>query len=71
MNERDAILAYADAQYPVYRQMALDIHARPETSNHEYFACGLLAGQLRKEGFVIKEGRLNNCRYYRILRIPA
>ena len=51
MNERDAILAYADAQYPVYRQMALDIHARPETSNHEYFACGLLAGQLRKEGF--------------------
>lgn len=36
MNERDAILAYADAQYPVYRQMALDIHARPETSNHEY-----------------------------------
>ena len=51
MNERDAILAYADAQYPVYRQMALDIHARPETSNHEYFACSLLAGQLRKEGF--------------------
>ena len=30
-----------------------------------------LAKQLRKEGFVIKEGRLNNCRYYRILRIPA
>ena len=51
MSYRDTILAYVDKQYPIYRQMALDIHARPETSNHEYFACGLLSEQLKKEGF--------------------
>lgn len=51
MSYRDTILAYAETQYPIYRQMALDIHAHPETSNHEYFACGLLAAQLKKEGF--------------------
>lgn len=53
MNRRDKIIAYADERYPVYRQTALDIHARPETSNHEYFACGILTDRLREEGFEV------------------
>ena len=54
MSRRDSILAYADAQYPVYRQIALDIHARPETSNHENYACDTLSRQLREEGFQVQ-----------------
>ena len=50
---RDTIIEYADAQYPVYRQIALDIHARPETSNHEFFACNALSEQLKREGFSV------------------
>ena len=54
MSYRDTILAYAEKQYPLYRQIALDIHARPETSNHEYFACDILTRQLKAEGFDVK-----------------
>ena len=54
MSRRDSIFAYADAQYPVYRQIALDIHAHPETSNHENFACDTLSRQLREEGFDVR-----------------
>ena len=54
MSRRDTILAYADTQYPVYRQIALDIHAHPETSNHEVFACDTLSRRLREEGFQIQ-----------------
>ena len=53
MSLRERILAYGDRQYPLYRQLALDIHAHPETSNHEVFACGLLSDQLRAEGFAV------------------
>ena len=51
---REKILEYAEEQYPVYREIALQIHAKPETSNHEYFACGVLSEQLKKEGFEVK-----------------
>lgn len=51
MSYRETILDYAEQQYPIYRQIALDIHARPETSNHEYFACEILTKQLKAEGF--------------------
>ena len=51
---RDRILEYAEKQYPVYREIALQIHGKPETSNHEYFACGVLSDQLKKEGFEVK-----------------
>ena len=54
MSTRDRILAYADRQYSVYRQIALDIHAKPEVSNYEFFACETLAAQLKKEGFAVK-----------------
>ena len=53
MDLREKILAYAEKQYPIYRKIALDLHARPETSNHEYFACETLSEQLRAEGFEI------------------
>ncbi len=43
----------ADA-YAQYRAAALDIHARPETSNHEHYACERLSSLLAKEGFQIK-----------------
>ena len=51
---REKILEYAEEQYPVYREIALQIHGKPETSNHEYFACGVLSEQLKKEGFEVK-----------------
>lgn len=51
MTLREKILDYADQQYPLYRRIALDLHARPETSNHEYFACKTLSAQLKAEGF--------------------
>ena len=53
MTLRERILDYAEKQYPVYRQLALDIHAHPETSNHETFACRVLSEQLRAEGFQV------------------
>lgn len=37
-----------------YQNIALDIHSKPEVSNHEYFACKTLSEQLLKEGFEIK-----------------
>ncbi len=56
MSYRDTILQYADSRYPEYREIALQIHGKPETSNHEVFACGLLSEQLRKEGFEVQVG---------------
>ncbi len=50
---RDTIAAYVERQWPVYRQLALDIHANPEVSNYEFFACARLSGQLKKEGFEV------------------
>lgn len=54
MTRRGVLLAYAGAQWPVYRQLALDIHARPEVSNYEFFACKALSEQLRREGFDVR-----------------
>ncbi len=54
MSVRDTIIAYADRQAEVYQQIALDIHARPEVSNYEFFASKTLSEQLAREGFEIK-----------------
>ena len=51
---RNRIIGCADKREPVYRRLALEIHARPEVSNYEFFACETLAGQLREEGFDVK-----------------
>ena len=54
MTWREQIIDYADTQWPLYRQIALDIHARPEVSNYEFFACERLSNQLKAEGFDVK-----------------
>ena len=51
MNRRERIVAYADAQWHAYRQLALNIHAHPEVSNYEFYACEHLSQRLREEGF--------------------
>ena len=47
---RSVIQTYVDRQLPVYRQLALDLHAHPEVCNTEYHACEVLSAQLRAEG---------------------
>ena len=54
MTEREKIIRYARQQEAVYRQIALDIHAKPEVSNYEFFACKRLSEQMEKEGFEVK-----------------
>ena len=54
MSRTERIIAYADRQAGVYQQIALDIHARPEVSNYEFFACERLSEQLRQEGFAVQ-----------------
>ncbi len=53
MSYREDIIAYVDRQDGTYRQIALDIHARPEVSNYEFYACERLSEQLKKEGFQV------------------
>ncbi|MBR1607431.1 MAG: M20 family metallopeptidase [Clostridia bacterium] len=48
------ICDYADSQAAIYRQISLEIHARPEVSNHEFFACQRLSDQMKAEGFDVK-----------------
>ena len=45
---------YIDQHLQEYEKIALEIHQRPETSNHEYFACGRLSQKLKDEGFDVK-----------------
>ncbi|MDR2657052.1 MAG: M20 family metallopeptidase [Oscillospiraceae bacterium] len=51
MSRRDAIVSYVDAVGHEYKRIALDIHAKPEVSNYEFFACERLSSQLRDKGF--------------------
>lgn len=37
-----------------YQKMAVEIHARPEVSNHEFFASELLSDKLKEEGFDVE-----------------
>lgn len=54
MSMRETILRCVQEKWPVYRQLALDIHAHPEVSNYEFFACEALSSQLRREGFDVQ-----------------
>ena len=51
---RSVIQTYVDRQLPVYRQLALDLHAHPEVCNTEFHACAVLSEQLRAEGFDVR-----------------
>ncbi len=44
----------ARQHYDTCRQAAIDIHARPETSNHEVFACERLSSLLSAAGFTVR-----------------
>ena len=54
MTQRETIIQYVGQQEAVYRQIALDIHAKPEVSNYEFFACKRLSDQMREEGFAVQ-----------------
>ena len=51
---REKIVEYVDRQLGTYQRIAREIHARPEVSNYEFFACETLSEQLRREGFEVK-----------------
>jgi len=51
---RDKIDATVDAKLKTYQDIALAIHAKPEVSNYEFFACETLSKQLISEGFDVK-----------------
>ncbi len=53
MNEREMIISYAGERQAVYERLALDIHAHPEVSNYEFFACEQLTKRLAEEGFAV------------------
>lgn len=54
MDRRQIIADFVEAHGDVYKQIALDIHGRPEVSNYEFFACERLSKQLEAEGFTVK-----------------
>lgn len=54
MEHHQQIVDYVEKQLPAYQQIAREIHARPEVSNYEFFACETLSRQLEKEGFSVR-----------------
>ena len=56
MTPTERILDWADRQFPRYREIALALHAAPETACHEVFACETLSRQLAEEGFEVRTG---------------
>lgn len=54
MSFEQRICEYADAHLAEYQDIALQIHAHPEVSNYEFFACKLLSEKLQQEGFTVQ-----------------
>lgn len=54
MDYRQTIIDYVEKQFPLYKEMSLAIHAKPEVSNYEFFACKTLSDRLKDEGFTVK-----------------
>ncbi|AMB96056.1 M20 family metallopeptidase [Aerococcus urinae] len=52
---QETIKNYVKENLATYQDNALKIHAKPETSNHEYYAQEILTDQLEKEGFTVKK----------------
>lgn len=56
MNEfKTKILNYISENNMEYETIAKEIHAKPEVSNHEFFACELLSKKLEENGFDIEK----------------
>lgn len=53
MTVRDTIDTFINQQRDDYQQAALRIHATPEISNHEFFACDTLTALLEQQGFTV------------------
>ncbi|MBQ1382326.1 MAG: M20 family metallopeptidase [Solobacterium sp.] len=51
---KERMAAFVDAHSDVYKDIALQIHAKPEVSNYEFFAAETLTRQLAAEGFTIE-----------------
>jgi amidohydrolase len=49
-----ALLQYIDGNLQPYIEIARQIFVKPETSNHEYFACEVLSNELKSHGFSVK-----------------
>lgn len=49
--DRNRIDKTVDQKIKRYQELALAIHAKPEVSNYEFFACETLSEQLKAEGF--------------------
>ncbi len=52
-NKKNSLFKYINEHQEEYKTIAKEIFARPETSNHEYFASGILSEKLEEHGFVI------------------
>lgn len=53
MTRKNVIADYADSRFEAYKEAALAIHAKPEVSNYEFFACDTLSQLLDDEGFEV------------------
>lgn len=51
---REQILNYVEQNKAAFEEIALAIHAKPEVSNYEFFACKTLSERLRSSGFEIE-----------------
>lgn len=49
-----AVISYAEENKKTWQDIALEIHAKPEVSNYEFFACETLSKALEKIGFQIE-----------------
>ncbi len=52
-SKKDSLFQYINEHQEAYKTIAKEIFARPETSNHEYFASGILSEKLEEHGFVV------------------
>ena len=48
------IIETAEEKAAEYQEIARQIHAHPEVSNYEFFACKILSDKLREEGFEVQ-----------------
>lgn len=51
MEYRELIERKVEEKIEEYKKIALEIHGKPEVSNHEFFACETLSKQLENHGF--------------------
>ena len=54
MELKKRIGSYVDSILDEYKEIALQIHAHPEVSNHEYFSSRILADKLKENGFDVQ-----------------